>query len=59
MIIKFEKTDGTNTLQDAIVLPDDVIMTEAEIEKMKQERFDNWIKAITVPLDSEEPTVGE
>jgi hypothetical protein len=57
MIIKFEMTDGVNTLHDAIVLPEGVAMTDAEIETMKQQRFDNWIKIITTPVD--EPVVEE
>jgi hypothetical protein len=51
MIIEFEMTDGTNTLRDAIVLADGVTMTDAEIEAMKQQRFDNWIAIITAPVD--------
>lgn len=47
--IDFEKTDGTYTLRDAIVLPDDHTLTEAEIEAIKQQRWDNWIAIITAP----------
>ena len=57
MIIEFEMTDGVNTLRDAIVLPAGVTMTDAEIEAMKQQRFDNWIKIITTPVD--EPVAEE
>jgi hypothetical protein len=52
--IDFTKTDGTYTLQDAIHLPEDHQLTEAEIEAIKQERFDNWVAIITAP---EEPPV--
>lgn len=58
MIINFEKTDGVHTLRDAIVLPEGVTMTEDEIESMKQQRFDNWVKIITTPVD-EEPLAEE
>ena len=49
MIIEFEMTDGTYTLRDAIVLADGVTMTDAEIEAMKQQRFDNWLAIINTP----------
>jgi len=32
---------------DAIVLPDDHTLTDAEIEAIKQERLNNWIAAVT------------
>jgi hypothetical protein len=57
MTIEFEMTDGVYTLRDAIVLPEGVTMTDAEIEAMKQQRFDNWIKIITTPVD--EPVAEE
>jgi len=57
MTIEFEMTDGVNTLRDAIVLPEGVTMTDAEIDAMKQQRFDNWIKIITTSVD--EPVVEE
>ncbi len=49
MKIDFIKTDGTYTLNDALILPDNVTYTEEEIEAMKQERFNNWIAIITAP----------
>lgn len=49
MIIEFEMTDGVNTLRDAIVLPEGVTMTDAEIESTKQQRFDNWLAVINMP----------
>lgn len=47
--IDFTKTDGTYTLQDALYLPDDNVLTEADIEALKQQRFDNWLAVITAP----------
>lgn len=47
--IPFEKTDGTYTLRDAIVLKENHTLTEAEIEAIKQQRFDNWIAILTAP----------
>ena len=49
MVIKFEMTDGVNTLRDAIVLPEGVTMTDAKIEAMKQQRFDAWLVVINTP----------
>lgn len=51
MKIDFTKTDGTYTLSDALVLPDDVTYSDEEIEAMKQQRFDNWIAIITAPSE--------
>lgn len=51
MTIEFEMTDGVNTLRDAIVLPEGVTMKSADIEKMKQARFDAWLKVINTPVE--------
>ena len=51
MKIDFEKTDGTYTLRDAIILPDDHNLTEEQIEQIKQQRFDNWLAVITSSVD--------
>lgn len=40
---------------DAIHLPDDHTLTDAEIQAMKQQRFDNWIAAVTAPPSEEQP----
>jgi hypothetical protein len=47
-IIEFEKTDEVSGLvyRDAIWLTDDDQSSDAEIEGMKSERFQNWLKAI-------------
>lgn len=47
--IDFTKTDGTYTLQDALYLTEDNVLTDAKIEAMKQTRFDNWVVVITAP----------
>jgi hypothetical protein len=47
--IDFEITQNGYTFKDAIHLPEDHQYTEAEIEAMKQARFDNWYAVITAP----------
>ena len=47
--IEFEKTDGTHTLKDAIILPENHGLTDAEIEAIKQKRFDDWLAIVTAP----------
>lgn len=53
--IDFQKTDGVYTLQDALHLEDDHAFSEADIEAMKQQRFDNWMAVITTPTPEEIP----
>lgn len=43
----FESKHGN--FNDAIILSDDHSYTEAEIETMKQTRFDSWIAIIEAP----------
>ena len=39
---------------DALHLPDDHALSEAEIEAMKQQRLDNWIAVVSyVPTEEE------
>lgn len=47
------------TFADAIVLPDDHGLTDAQIEAMKQARFDAWYAVVTAPSDEpvKEPDV--
>lgn len=47
--IEFEKTYNDMTFRDAITLPDDHGLTEADIAAMMQQRFDNWVAIITAP----------
>ena len=37
------------TFSDALHLSDDHALTDAEIEALKQERFDNWVLAVEAP----------
>jgi len=61
MQIRFTKTDGTYTLDDALNLPDDHTYTNEELDAMMQARFDNWVLALTTegpePPPDEEPEV--
>lgn len=47
--IQFEITQNGYTLKDALVLPDNHGMSDAEIEALKQKRFDDWYAIITAP----------
>lgn len=47
MKIDFEFDTQYGMYRDALHLPDDQTFTEAEIEAMKQQRFDNWYALVT------------
>jgi hypothetical protein len=51
MKIDFSFDTQYGKFADAIVLPDDHTLTDAEIEAMKQQRLDNWIAVFTTPSD--------
>ena len=58
-IIDFSKTHETyGTFADAIHLPDDHTFTDAEIEAMKQQRFDNWVAHI-VEMSNRPPVLED
>lgn len=52
--INFEFDD---IYKDALILPDDHGLSDAEIEAMKQQRYDNWKIVINTPptLDEDQP----
>jgi hypothetical protein len=56
--IDFEITKNRMTLRDAIHLPDNHQYTDAQIEAMKQKRFDDWY-AIVIASQEDEPAVEE
>jgi hypothetical protein len=58
MKIDFSFPSQYGTFSDALHLPDDNAFTDAEIEAMKQQRFDNWIAVITA-LPVEETPIEE
>lgn len=47
MIIKFDITQHGQTLRDALILPDDHELSETELARIQQERFDAWYAVIT------------
>jgi len=51
MKIDFSFDTQYGKFADALVLPDDHTLTDAEIEAMKQQRLDNWIAVLTTPSD--------
>jgi hypothetical protein len=51
--IDFEFDSPYGKYADAIVLLDGQTMTDAEIEAMKQARYDNWLASITTPAVEE------
>jgi len=54
--IDFQFDSKYGTFSDALHLPDDHGLTEAEIEQMKRDRLANWIAAIEAPVEA--PTDG-
>jgi len=59
--IDFEMTseDGVWIYRDALHLPDDNAYTEAEIESMKQARFERWLAVVTAPPAIDETVIDE
>ena len=53
---EFEITKDGMTFRDAIVLPAGHGLSEADIEAMKQKRFDDWYAIVTAPSEEEQPT---
>ena len=47
--IDFEFDSPHGVFRDALHLPENHGMTDAEIQAMKQQRFDNWIAIVTAP----------
>jgi len=47
--IIFEFATKYGTYRDALYLPDDHGLTDAEIKVMKQQRLDNWLAVVEAP----------
>jgi hypothetical protein len=56
--IEFEFDTPHGLFRDALHLPDDHGLSDAEIDAMKQQRVDNWVAFVTSP-PIEEPPVQE
>lgn len=53
--IDFEFDSPYGVFRDAMLLPDNHGLTDAEIESLKQRSFDNWLALVT----PQEPVDGE
>lgn len=51
--IDFEFSQDGMTFRDAIVLPDDHGMSDADIEALKQKRFNDWLAVIKTAAEAE------
>lgn len=58
VVIEFEFDSQYGVFRDALHLPDDHGLSDAELDALKQQRLDNWIAFITNP-PAEEPPVSE
>ena len=54
--IDFSFPSPHGTFSDALHLEDDHGLTQAEIDAMQQQRYDNWIAVITAPPTEETPS---
>ena len=60
MKINFEFDTAHGKFRDALHLPDDHGLNDAEIEAMKVQRRDNWIAVVTAPsVEEPEPEFVE
>lgn len=57
--IDFEFDSPYGVFRDALHLPDDHGLSDAEIEAMKQQRYDNWWAFVNPPQATENTTVTE
>lgn len=56
--IDFEFDSPYGVFRDALHLPDDHGLSDAEIEAMKQQRYDNWWAFVNPPTVEESPAQG-
>lgn len=51
--IDFQFETEYGVFSDALHLPDDNTYTEAEIQAMKEERFNNWLALVVKPTETD------
>jgi hypothetical protein len=56
--IIFETQTPYGVFRDALYFQEGEVPPEAEIERLKQERIDNWIAVVTAPPVEEPPQDG-
>jgi hypothetical protein len=56
--IDFEFDSQYGVFRDALHLPEDHGLSDAEIQALKQQRFDNWIAIVTAPPVESPPEPG-
>lgn len=52
--IDFSFETDYGSFKDALYLPDDHSLTVSEIDALKQQRVDDWITSITIPIEAQE-----
>jgi len=64
IVIDFSFNSNYGIYSDAILLPDDHVLTEEDIELMKEQRFNSWIISIetaheyAIDIGPQEPVDG-
>jgi hypothetical protein len=53
--IRFTFDTEFGPFSDALYLPEDHTLTDAEVESLKQERLTNWLSIITAPAVEDTP----
>jgi len=53
--IDFEFDSAFGVFRDALHLPEDHGLSDAELDAMKQQRFDNWLAIVNAPSVEEPP----
>jgi hypothetical protein len=56
--IDFEFDSQYGVFRDALHLPEDHGLSDAEIQALKQQRFDNWIAIVNAPPVESPPEQG-
>jgi hypothetical protein len=56
--IDFEFDSQYGVFRDALHLPEDHGLSDAEIQALKQQRFDNWLAIVNAPSVESPPEQG-